>query len=262
MEDIEVRVRARGLHPIVTFALMLLVLFPLAWMELRSDYNVLFSPDSLAYIFSGRYFADMLTPFDIVHAGFCLDQPTIGKCLFWFAMFCALTLPYTMVVGLVSRRTTRVERLAFAAPTIFLVVLLLSMLVPPLQWLVQYVHSMGLTPKRIFGLFYIAANIPLMLLIVRWAILPAGRSTAATSLFLLLPPIGLSLLPCVLLGRPLEVLAVPFVLLGMLLQSAGYTPASLYVLAYMAGSCIMMLLLLFWAVRPPRVAESEVSVDG
>lgn len=254
-------IRTRGIRPIITVVLMVLALFPLAWTLLNSDFNA-FSLDSLAYILRGRYFADMFAPFDKVNAGFCLDQPTIGKFLFWFAAFSVLATPYAVVAGLVSKRTTRAERLAFALPTILLVVLLLSLLLPPLQLLVQYVHSMGFTPKRVYGLAFIAASCVTMLMLVRWAIRP-GRPTAASGLALVIATIVAPLFSCLFYEPHLAPLALPLELLTMLFQSEGLTPASLIALAYLAGSCVMTGLLVFWTIRRPHNMDfEEVATNG
>ncbi len=252
--------RVRRIGPISTVVLMALVLFPQAWAMLRSGYSI-FAPTSLAYLFGGGYFVDCFAPFDKVNAGFCLDQPTIGKWLFWFAWFSVITLSYAAVIGFVSDRTTRAGRLAFAIPAVLLVVLLISSLLPPLQWLIQYLHSMGFTPKRIYGLAYVAASITILLLFVRWAIRP-GRATAASGLAFVLASILAPALACLFYERHLGLLLFPFELLGMLMRSAGFSFVGVYALAYVMGSCAMIMLLVFWTIQRPHVTNSEVSVDG
>jgi hypothetical protein len=48
------------------------------------------------YVLSGRLFTE---EFNIVHAGFVMDQPIIGKWLFWFSAMTMSSLPYASVVG-------------------------------------------------------------------------------------------------------------------------------------------------------------------
>jgi hypothetical protein len=92
--------------------------------------------------------------FDIRHAGSCFDQPTIGKWLFLFTFMAVTSLPWVLAVRWLSDRKNRGAYLAYAFCGTVLGVFLLSILVWPLVWLIQYVNSMGDTPRRVRGLVY------------------------------------------------------------------------------------------------------------
>jgi hypothetical protein len=119
------------------------------------------------YVLSGKLFTDK---FDIGHAGSALDQPTIGKWLFWFTLMTILSLPYIANVRRISDRTSRMDYWVFAVLTVTICVMLFSILSWPLCWLIQYIHSMGVTNKRIWGLTYaVAASIGVVLFLF-WAV--------------------------------------------------------------------------------------------
>jgi hypothetical protein len=119
------------------------------------------------YILSGKLFSER---FDIRHAGTVLDQPTIGKWLFWFTVMAVISFPYIIMLRRVSDRSNLIGRLAFAIPVAVICVLLLCILMWPLSWLVQYIHSMGFTPNRIFGLVYGTAAAIGVILFFIWAV--------------------------------------------------------------------------------------------
>lgn len=119
------------------------------------------------YILSGKLFSER---FDIRHAGMVLDQPTIGKWLFWFTVMAIISFPYIIMLRWVSDRRNLIGRFAFAIPVAVICVLLLCILTWPLSWLVQYVHSMGFTPKRIFGLVYGTTTAIGVILFFIWAV--------------------------------------------------------------------------------------------
>ena len=106
------------------------------------------------YVLSGKLFTDK---FDIRHAGSALDQPTIGKWLFWFTFMAVLSLPYIATVRRISDRTSQIRRWVFAVLTAAICVLLWCILSWPTCWLIQYIYSMGVTNKRVFGLTYAIA---------------------------------------------------------------------------------------------------------
>lgn len=51
------------------------------WLMARKPFISVFNGTVPRYVISGRLF---LESFNRIHAGFALDQPTIGKWLFWF----------------------------------------------------------------------------------------------------------------------------------------------------------------------------------
>lgn len=119
------------------------------------------------YVLSGKLFTER---FDIRHAGTVLDQPTIGKWLFWFTVITVLSFPYVVVLRRISDRKSLTGRLAFAVPVAVICVLLLCILTWPLAWLVQYIHSMGFTLNRIFALVYGTAAAIGVILFFIWAV--------------------------------------------------------------------------------------------
>jgi hypothetical protein len=118
-------------------------------------------------------------PFDIGHAGSALDQPTIGKWLFWFTVMAASSLPYAALVGWLANRRSKLGRLMFSAAIAILCFLLLCILSWPLLWLVQYVWSMGPTPRRAVGLFYAIQSGWLVIIFLAWAVRNPGTQSAS-----------------------------------------------------------------------------------
>jgi len=160
-----VRFAHQSLPPWATIILMAPVLFLVA-SAAADPFGSITSGRLPWYVLSGRLFTDR---FDIVHAGSVLDQPTIGKWLFWFTVITTLSLPYAAMVGWISNRKTPIGRLAFAIPVAVICFLLLCILTWPICWLIQYVHSMGFTPRRIYGLLYASLGVAIMLLLLIWA---------------------------------------------------------------------------------------------
>lgn len=119
------------------------------------------------YVLSGRLFTEC---FDIIHAGSALDQPTIGKWMFWFTVLASLTAPYVAIVRRITNRDNPFGYWLFAIGVVALSALLLSILAWPTCWLVQYIHSMGFTPKRVFGLVYGFASAIMLPIFVYWMI--------------------------------------------------------------------------------------------
>jgi hypothetical protein len=118
-------------------------------------------------VFSGKLFTE---PFNIMHAGLALDQPTIGKWLFWFAVMAVSSLPYVALLGWLADRKARAGRLAFAISVSVLGVFLLCILSGPMCLLIQYVCSMGSTPRRIYGLVYGVVGGLLVIGLVAWSL--------------------------------------------------------------------------------------------
>jgi hypothetical protein len=92
--------------------------------------------------------------FDRSLAGFVMDRPTIGKWLFWFTVETMWSIPYMAIVAWVSNRKKMSTHIVYCFAAIFICGVLLCTLMLPAKWLVQYVHDMGYTPTRIFGLIY------------------------------------------------------------------------------------------------------------
>lgn len=157
--------------------LMMLPVLGWVWLAAREPVLSVFNGAVPRYVLSGRLFSE---PFNIVHAGFVLDQPTIGKWLFWFSVMAGSSLPYAAAAGWLADRKTPAGRVAFAAGAGVLGVFLLCMLSWPLCWLVQYVASMGCTPRRVLGLAYAIAGGLLVIGFVGWAFRnPNGQDAQA-----------------------------------------------------------------------------------
>ena len=163
------------LHHRVGVSLLMLPILGWVWMAAREPVISVFNGGVPRFVLSGKLISE---PFNIVHAGFALDQPTIGKWLFWFSVMAVSSLPYAAVVGWLADRGTPSGRLTFGIAAGVLGVFLLCMLSWPLSWLIQYVYSMGFTPRRTYGLVYAIAGGLLVIGFVAWAFRNPKRKDA------------------------------------------------------------------------------------
>jgi len=147
--------------------LLFLPLLVFVWQAAREPFLSLVCGYGPYYVISGKLFSEK---FDTIHAGFTLDQPTIGKWLFWFSVMTVLSLPYAAAVRWMSDRRNMVGYLAYSIPVAVLCVFLLCILSWPICWLIQYVHWMGVTPRRVFGLVYGTGGGMLVLGFLYWAV--------------------------------------------------------------------------------------------
>lgn len=120
-----------------------------------------------AYVLTGKLFAER---FDIIHAGWAMDQPTIGKWMIWFSVLAILAIPNIALARWLADRSTRVRYWVFAIPVLVIGGLILCVLSWPLCMLVQYVYWMGFTPKRTFGLSFCLAALVLLPWFLRWSL--------------------------------------------------------------------------------------------
>ena len=164
-------------HRVGWFGVSLLMLPILGWVWLaaREPAISVFNGGVPYYVLSGKLFSE---PFNIVHAGFVMDQPTIGKWLFWFSFMALSSLPYVTVVRWLADRKTPAGRFAYGIWVAVFCVLLWCMLSWPLCWLIQYVCSMGITPRRILGLVYAVAGGLLLIGFVLWGFRNPNRNDA------------------------------------------------------------------------------------
>lgn len=141
----------------------------LAWVWLAANEPVrsVLSGAVPRYVLDGRAFRE---PFNIVHAGFAMDQPTIGKWLFWFSVMVWSSIPYVVLVAWLGNRHTKAGWLVYALFGFLLATCLLCLLSWPSIWLVQYVRSMGWTPRRAAGLAYCALGVFAVLGFLIWAV--------------------------------------------------------------------------------------------
>ena len=136
------------------------------WLMARKPCISVFNGAVPRYVISGKLFSE---PFNKIHAGIALDQPTIGKWLFWFTFMAASSLPYAAGVRWLSNRSNKSGYFAYALAIVILCTFLLCMLSWPLTWLIQYVHSMGFTSNRLIGLIYGTAGVLLVIGFLVWA---------------------------------------------------------------------------------------------
>jgi len=154
------------LGPWMTVFLLLPMLF-FVWPAAEDPFLSVVCGDVPRYVMSGKLFSDK---FDPVHAGWVMDQPTIGKWLFWVSVMTGFSLPYAAAVRWISDRRNIVGYLAYGFPIVVLCVFLLCILSWPVCWLIQYIHSMGFTARRVYGLAYAIGGGLLVLGFLRWAV--------------------------------------------------------------------------------------------
>lgn len=123
------------------------------WIAARDPVDWVFSGG--VFVFIGKVFSE---PFNIIHAGSALDQPTIGKWLFWFTVMTVSALPYSLLIRWSSDRTKAFAYILYVVFSAILGIFLLCILSFPFLSLIQYIYSMGVTPRRIQGLIYAAVG--------------------------------------------------------------------------------------------------------
>lgn len=143
----------------VKSALLMLVVLAWVWPAAKDPVLSILDGSLPRFVFSGSVFTEN---FNIIHAGWAMDQPTIGKWLFWFSFFTMTSLSYTAAVRWAADRTKAGAYWACLITVLILVTLLFCILSWPFFWLLQYIASMGLTAKRVFGLVYCAGAIALL----------------------------------------------------------------------------------------------------
>ena len=144
------------MHHRVGWLGIVILMFPIlgwVWLVAREPVQWVFSGG--VFVCMGKIFTE---PFDIINAGFSLDQPTIGKWLFWFTFMTVSALPYSLFIRWLSDRTKASAYIVYAVFSVVLGIFLLCILSFPFLMLVQYVYSMGTTLRRIQGLFYAVAG--------------------------------------------------------------------------------------------------------
>jgi hypothetical protein len=118
-------------------------------------------------VLSGRIFGDS---WNRIHAGFSLDQPTIGKWYFWFTVFTVILLPYMGLVRRFCARRSKSRQWIFAVGLTILCLFLVCLLTIPFFWQIQYIDAMGITAKRVAGLFYGIVGYLVVLGFYVWAV--------------------------------------------------------------------------------------------
>lgn len=129
-------------------------------------------------VLSGRIFSD---GWDRIHAGFTLDQPTIGKWYFWFTVFTVVWLSYMALVRRICVCGSKLRHWIFTIGLTVLCLFLVCLLTIPFWWLIQYIQTMGWTPKRFFGLLYGIGGYLVVLGFWFWAVRNKKRTTNTES---------------------------------------------------------------------------------
>jgi hypothetical protein len=118
-------------------------------------------------LFTGGLFT---ARFDLSWVGWTLDQSTI-HCGFWrFTMLGGMASAYVAVARWLCNRTSRPGYWAFALPVVGLWLCLLSYLTCVFYGLIVYIHMLGITLLRLYGLAYGIGCYLLAALFVRWAL--------------------------------------------------------------------------------------------
>ena len=150
----------RKIGTVVAFILMLTALLLLVWL-MRTTYLSLVNYDtSLVRIISGRVFI----------CGFKYPAGPIKRWYSLVVLFLAIVIPYTVLARCLSHRKTRLAYWSFVIPTTILYLYLLLILTLPFSWLIQYINTMGFTPRRIYALFYGLGGYIIILTFLYWVI--------------------------------------------------------------------------------------------
>lgn len=159
--------RLRKLSVVGTAVLMALPVAFLFWLYSDDVYNV---HNVFYYVLSGQLFASQWDPIHPIHAGYSLDQPTIGKIYFLFTLTAVIVLPYVALVRKICARRTRLEYWTFLIPTAFLCLFLLCLLTPGFYWLIQWIDAEGRTARRTYYQLYGLGGYIVVLGFFFWAI--------------------------------------------------------------------------------------------
>jgi hypothetical protein len=93
-------------------------------------------------------------PWHIAHAGFCMDQPTIGKWYFWSTVFSGMWMLFTFGASRICISSSQAIRRVYALLTTCGTLFYLLVLTVPFFWTLQYIHTMGLTQRRLIALVW------------------------------------------------------------------------------------------------------------
>jgi len=136
---------------VMAFLLLLTLCLFVFLIHGQWDYAIkpFFSLKIWHFIISGEFLQGR---FDIRQAGTCLDQPTIGKYLYWFSMTSFLSSASLVLLRFRLSSSSFWQQgvfILFAAISTLFALLLLSV---PTCLFLHYVTSMGMTTKRLLGL--------------------------------------------------------------------------------------------------------------
>ena len=106
-------------------------------------------PRLILCILNGSLFRQPWTTTDAIrHAGFCMDQPTIGKYYFWATVFGGLWTIAAFGSARLCRRSREPIRRLYAAGAPLCAAVYLILLTLPFTLTIKYIHLMGFTPHR------------------------------------------------------------------------------------------------------------------
>ena len=91
-------------------------------------------------------------PWHIAHAGFSMDQPTIGKWYFWSTVFSGAWMLFVLAASRLALSCSRAIRCVYAILTLCALCIYLLVHTVPFFWTLQYVHAMGFTYRRFMAL--------------------------------------------------------------------------------------------------------------
>lgn len=150
-------------------ALVILALTQLVWYA-RFAGQVLLSGKAFTY------------RFDLGWVGWTLDQSTIHSGFWRLTTLVAMVLPSVAIARWLCKHQTRWGYWGFAIPTTALCLCSLGLLAVNISGLLQYIHAMGLTPMRVYGLIYGLALCIIVLGFACWAVgLPQKEVCSAST---------------------------------------------------------------------------------
>ncbi len=132
---------------------------------------------SLFALVTGRMFHGY---FGNANAGFCMDQPSIGKGLLVFTIFAALMFIFIAIARAAMDGRRRAGYWAFALPAVIIGLFLFSILTGEFYTLLLYIRAYGFTLRRIAGLVFCAGSFVILAAFYGWALRPV-RSPAKTA---------------------------------------------------------------------------------
>lgn len=92
------------------------------------------------------------SPWHIAHAGFCMDQPTIGKWYFWSTVFGGTWILFACSASRICFQCSQTIRRVYAILTLGTLSIYLLVHTVPFFWTLQYIHAMGFTHRRVIAL--------------------------------------------------------------------------------------------------------------
>ncbi len=102
-----------------------------------------------SYVLSGRLFQSTWRRY---HAGFSLDQPTIGKWYFWTTVFSGAWLVFAFFAVRIGKSCSCGVRRVCSILVAIAASLYLCILALPFTWTIQYIDAMGWTQRRMLAL--------------------------------------------------------------------------------------------------------------